>query len=369
MTAKQPVAGGPLVIVEAMFSIGVAGLERAALEQASMLAARGHRVHFVLPQGAGIAGELQRLAQASVGRIVPHALPMSGVSRLLLRWRLAKLLRETAPDVLLSQGAKATSRMAAVRPAQVPLIATTHNASPRLMRATHLIALTRALKQVFIERGFAPERIWQVPNALPQQFADIPLRTGAGLQQPAVIGVFARLIQKKGVDVFLRGLRLALDNGLQARALIGGDGALRAELEALCEQLKLRPHVSFAGWVADAAKFYDAIDILCVPSRDEPFGIVVLEGFAHGTPVMAAAVGGPRELIEDGVNGALFESENPASLAAALQRTVDAARASTAIRDAAYERLQDYRGDAVGEKLEAVLRAAVGDMRTAAAIA
>lgn len=349
-----------MIVLQLMFSRGLGGLERAFLDHAVMLAERGHEVHCVVSTQAESRAELQRLAAAVSGRlIVPHLIETQGLHRLLLHSRLRRLIAGVRPDVIVSHGAKAVTCVSRRSlPASVPRVGITHNASPRLMRATHLIALTQSLRQVFVARGFPAHRIRQVPNALPSRCAALPRREGDALRAPLVVGVLGRMVHKKGFDVFLKGFRMALDSGLQARALIGGDGPERARLEALCRDLGLSSSVRFVGWVSDPAEFYEQIDICCVPSRDEPFGIVVLEGFAHGAPVLAAATGGPRELIQDGVTGGLFEPDNPRSLAAALSRMAQEPTLR-AMRGAAYAAVQDYRCAAVGQRLEEALQSAV----------
>lgn len=354
-----------MIILQAMFSRGLGGLERAYLDHAAMLTARGHTVHCVIPGGADTAAELARLADSQAGRLQVHAVPARSLARLALRSRLRRLLVALQPELIVAHGARAVSRMAPVRPKPLPLVAITHNASPRLLRATHLIALTAAMERLYVARGFPPQRIYRVPNTLPARFAEVPVRLEKPPQATLTIGVLARLVGKKGVDVFLRGLRLALDQGLQARALIGGDGPERASLLDLRGQLGLGQQVEFLGWVAEPDRFHDSIDLFCVPSRDEPFGIVVLEGFAQGTPVIASAVGGLQELIQDGVNGALFQSDDPQALAAALLRCANAPETWPAMRQAAYRSLQAYRPDTVSRQLEQAFQAAIDSFQVA----
>ena len=74
----------------------------------------------------------------------------------------------------------------------------------------------------------------------------------------------------------------------------------------------------FLGWVEDKRAFFETLDLFCVPSREEPFGIVVLEGMAHGRAVVATAAAGPREIIRDGIDGLLVPPASPPALAAAL---------------------------------------------------
>lgn len=350
-----------MIILQAMFSRGLGGLERAFLDHALLLSACGHVVHCLIAERARSRQELERLASQRPGLICVHPVETQGWRRLLLRLSLNRLIRRLQPAVIVGHGAVSVSRLARARPREVPLVAVTHNASPRLMKATHLIALTGEMERLFVSRGFPAQRILRVPNVLPQRFADLPPQTDRPLHDPPTIGVLARLIPKKGVDVFLRGLRLALDRGMKARAVIGGDGDSREALQALCGELRLEDAVEFAGWVTDPQAFYRRIDLLCVPSRDEPFGIVLLEAFAQGTPVVASDVGGPRELIHDGIDGLLFESGNPADLAAKLAAVLASPQTLQSMRLAAYAQLPQYRSEAVAARLETALKTAIAD--------
>jgi glycogen(starch) synthase len=68
------------------------------------------------------------------------------------------------------------------------------------------------------------------------------------------------------------------------------------------------------------ARRYAAADILAVPSRYEPFGIVILEGMLHGLAIVAANVDGPAEILEHGRTGLLFPPRDIKALSSALQR-------------------------------------------------
>jgi glycosyltransferase involved in cell wall biosynthesis len=81
--------------------------------------------------------------------------------------------------------------------------------------------------------------------------------------------------------------------------------------------------VRFLGWRDDAAALLAAADVLACPSRHEPLGNVVLEAWAHGVPVVAARATGPAELIRDGVDGLLVETEDVHALAGALGRVIE----------------------------------------------
>lgn len=354
-------------IMQVMFSRGKGGLERVFVDHAVLLAQRGHAVHCVILDRAAYTQELSQLAQDSQGSITLHICKTQGWHRLMLPVRLHQLISKLDPQVIVAHGAKVTSRLSALRPRHVPLVGVTHNKSPRLMRATHLIALTQELRQLFEERGFAPSRISEIPNPVPGCTAKEIPRPSSIDGQLLRIGTLSRLVQKKGIDIFLQGFRLALDRGLKAHVVIGGDGPEKPALEKLCHSLGLDTHVTFKGWVTEHCAFYADIDWLCVPSRCEPFGLVALESFRYGVPVLAARVGGLKEIIFDGNNGLLFDANNPHALADTLLQLAAPSQQQLAqkIREAAYTSLQLYKPELIAGKIEAALLQAIVDVQSA----
>jgi len=78
----------------------------------------------------------------------------------------------------------------------------------------------------------------------------------------------------------------------------------------------------FTGYRHDAVRVMDAADVLVHPARREPLGRVILEAMAIGKPVVAVNACGPAEIIQDGVNGLLTESDRPEDLADAVLRVI-----------------------------------------------
>lgn len=134
-----------------------------------------------------------------------------------------------------------------------------------------------------------------------------------------VLLTLGRLHVNKAQDVLIR----ALASVPEAILLIAGDGELRLELEALAEELGVGDRVHMLGWRRDTPALFGLADACIFPSRQEPLGNVVLEAWAHGVPVAAAASEGPSWLIEDGVNGLLFPVDDVQACAAATSRLLE----------------------------------------------
>ena len=141
----------------------------------------------------------------------------------------------------------------------------------------------------------------------------------ARLGAPA--GLFAlyvgTLSERKGADVFAAGVDLAGAAGWSG--VMVGEGQLRERISAEHPSVRLMPPAA----PTEIAAWMRAADVVVVPSRREPLGLAAVEALACGTPVIASAVGGLKEVVRDGENGLLVPPEDPAAIAAALGRLDD----------------------------------------------
>lgn len=126
---------------------------------------------------------------------------------------------------------------------------------------------------------------------------------------PVVLGLLGQVSPHKGHDDAVEALRI-LGSGYRLSIAGKGDAAY---IDALRSRSGSLP-VEFAGFVSQPEFFRD-IDILLVPSWEEPFGIVLLEAMAAGVPVVATDAGGPREILRAGIDGILVPPRDPAALA------------------------------------------------------
>ena len=126
--------------------------------------------------------------------------------------------------------------------------------------------------------------------------------------------------EKKGIDVLLHAFSQLTVRDPSIRLFLVGDGPLRHKHEELTKVLGLQNCVSFLGerGRSDVVKLLHGCELLVLPSRSEPFGIVIIEAMACQKPVIATAVGGIPEIIENGKNGILVEPDNPDSLYKAI---------------------------------------------------
>jgi glycosyltransferase involved in cell wall biosynthesis len=149
---------------------------------------------------------------------------------------------------------------------------------------------------------------WIDPAAVRSQY-------GIGPIDPVVLFV-GRMVYQKGPDLLVEAIPHILKYYPNAKVVFVGDGEMRGSVEHKARQMGVSHATRFLGYHNGwrLADLYKASDVVCIPSRNEPFGIVVLEAWSAGKPVVASMNGGPGEIVWHDVNG-LKIYPNPDSVA------------------------------------------------------
>lgn len=145
------------------------------------------------------------------------------------------------------------------------------------------------------------------------------VRKELGLSNEDFVFCFpARLDPLKGHRILIEALARDRESFENARVLICGDGPIREELQFQCSNTKLDHIIKFLGWRDDLPDVFGASDCTIVPSLSEPFGLVAVESFMAQKPVIATAVGGLKEIVQNGVTGLLIPPASSKALQAAM---------------------------------------------------
>jgi glycosyltransferase involved in cell wall biosynthesis len=320
----QAIAGAPHGGAEAFFTRLVIALGRAGLDQRVV-----------------IRRDPARAAKLRAAGIEPVELGFGGRFDVVTPLRLAAAIRAYRPNIVLSWMSRATALMP-------PRLASggRHVRAARLggyydlkyyRRCDHLVGNTPAIIDYIRKGGWPGDRVHYLPNFVDATPAPPLDRAQFDTPRDATLALaLGRLHPNKGFDVALDAL--ARVEGLHL--WIAGEGALREALKQQVERLGVARRVRFLGWRDDVAALLATADMLLCPSRHEPLGNVVIEGWAHARPVIAAASDGPSGLIEPGRNGLLVPVDDAGALAAAMTSIAsDRARAAAlaAAGRAAYE--------------------------------
>ncbi len=183
----------------------------------------------------------------------------------------------------------------------------------------HVIGNTPDIVDHLRRQGWSAEQAHFVPNFVDATPAPPVRRSDFATPMDApVLLALGRLHRNKAFDVMIRALAELPD----AVLWIAGEGPEKDVLGSLAAQLGIAKRIRWLGWRDDVAALLAAADVLVCPSRIEPLGNVIIEAWAHGCPVVAAASAGPAWLIESEVSGLITAIEDANALAAAVGRVL-----------------------------------------------
>jgi sugar transferase (PEP-CTERM/EpsH1 system associated) len=286
----------------------------------------------------------QRITAQPVEFHALHRAPGHGLGWTVRLWRL---LRQLKPDLVHTRNLAALEAQFVAAAAGVH--ATVHgehgrdvfdlhgrnwkyNLLRRAARAfvSNYIAVSRDLESWLRQTvGVSPSKLHQIyngvdsvkfhpragarPAVLPPGFADA---------DSTVFGSVGRMVEVKDypmlVRAFIQALRQSPELAVQARLVIVGDGSARAACMELLAQAGMAHLAWLPGERHDIATLMQAFDVFVLPSKNEGISNTILEALASGLPVIATAVGGNVELVEDGVTGQLVPAGDTENMAQAL---------------------------------------------------
>lgn len=333
-----------------------------------------------------------------IAHVAPHGGWLRGgnalgsARRLLREWRAARpfvaLMRQTKPDLVYINSLVSLAPALAARRLGIPCVWHVRElfvevggemhapafGGKRLVRwalrrlANRVVCISQAVAENVLGR---PERfpMMLVPNAVDDSYFEAPggqaeCRRRLGMPETGrIVGVPGTLRPVKGHPFFLEAAAEVARKSPDVVFAITGEGEtkFRQELDKIVGRLGLADRVRFLGTLADMRLFYRACDAVCVPSRSESFGRTVIEAFASGTPVVATAVGGIRETVDDGQTGLLVPYGDVPALTGALLRLLSDPALRDSLAHAAREKAQaEYRAETYQRRIVEIVTAVAG---------
>jgi len=255
-------------------------------------------------------------------------------------WRLSRVIRRLAPDVVHAHDAHATAMAALAVPmagsaAKSPVLVVSrrvdfHLRNHSFSRWKHrqvdcFIAASEAIRRMLVADGIPPNRVVTVHEGI-----DVELVQGAPAvnvhevcflpHRAPLVGNVAALVPHKGQRHLVEAARLVVRELPDARFVILGEGELREQLERQVRDYHLEKHVVLPGFRTDVLGCIKGFDVFAMSSVTEGLGTSLLDAMACSRAIVATRAGGIPEIVDDGRTGVLVEPRDHAAMARAILR-------------------------------------------------
>lgn len=365
-----------IALMPSAYLPSLGGVEELTRHLALALVRRGDEVEVWTQQADGQPASVDTVDGLTVRRF-PFPLPTSQFEKLISVGtdgaRTLSAMRQAArrfnPDVLHVQcfgpnGAYATALASFTR---IPLMVTLQGETmmddqdifdvsvtlrtalrAALRQAKAVTACSRFTLQDAEDRfGLAPGRGTVIFNGVA-----VGEQPASSTTETRYVLALGRVVEKKGFDLLLQAFARVAERFPDVELRIGGSGPAEDGLRQLIAQLGLPGRAKLLGRLSreQVATAMAGAEVFVMPSRLEPFGIVVLEAWRAGRAVIATSRGGPAEFVQDGTNGLLVDPFDTAALGEALARLLGDPALRQRLGDAARRRVADFDWAAIAER-------------------
>ncbi len=368
--------------------LGIGGAEVVVSSLTRWLRGRNAEVEVGCLDEVGTLGE--ELRKEGVSLVWYQRKPGKDI---LLPWRIARHLRGSSIDVIHAhQMTPFVYGMVAKFMTGVPLILTEHGrlypdvASARRRAFNRIFGSSvdritavsgAVLRSLVTVEGFRPDVIEVLYNGVDVERLSRPLsdhhtaRRRIGVPPDArVIGTVGRLHPDKNYELLLRATAILRNDTLNVFLVIVGAGPEEERLRVLAGELGLSQRTVFLGERRDIEEILPAFDVFALPSRTEGTPVTLLEAMAAGIPIVATAVGGVPELLDDGREALLVRvdassDQGPlAPFAAALSRVLtDAELRCSLIGNARSRARRSFSRDAIFQRYQSLYDEVLAERR------
>ncbi len=215
-------------------------------------------------------------------------------------------------------------------------------------RAAKFIAVSNAVASVLETSGIDRSRIDVVPDGVDIHRVVEPAARGTA---PLVVQVSALVGHKDPLN-FVRAIDRARQIVPELRAMLVGEGPLRADVESEVARLGLGDVLRVTGFRPDADDILASADVVCLSSRDEGMGSVLLDALAMGRPIAATRAGGIPEVVGD--CGVLVPVEEPNALGEAIARLIRDSAFAASIREKSRARAAEFSVERMTDRTIAI---------------
>jgi len=316
-------------ILNAIHAQGIGGVDQVFRNYSEVLTSQGHEVALLISDNGN-----DQYAAKKIFKLKNYSQVFDCLH---LLWILILL----KPDVVFCHSNRLMKWMKIMRFLPVKSVAINHGITfKNSLNCDYVVSINQQIADMVVAAGHAEAKSFVLPNVIK---VDEKYREKK-LKNPPVIGIYGRIEPRKGFDILIKAAEILQKNGQDFRLKIGGfevpGGYNLSTLQELTKIHNIAEKCQFVGVVKDKKKFFEDVDIFCVPSREEPFGLVILEGFLHSTLVISSDSEGGKFLIKKEISGLLFANEDFTDLAKKITEIINNPQIYSEITRQAFLRLE-----------------------------
>ncbi|MFV2057363.1 MAG: glycosyltransferase family 4 protein [Thiohalomonadales bacterium] len=324
------------------------GPKQSFLHYTEVLQNLNHDVYSLVRKGAPLRSLLKPITHKIVE--VAYIRTNAPILRYFAAYRLRRIIAPLEPQLVIAHKQVDIALLRLALKDRCKIVGVIHGYnSKHIQYADALVAVSNRIKDFLISKGYK-KPIYTIPNMV--KLAKEEPETRSITNNP-LIGTMGMFRRKKGMDVLVNALSILRDRGVSFNAVMAGGGYQEKKVKKLANDMELTDLVRFRPWLTNEEKwgFLDSLDIFCLPSRSESFGMVVIEAMARKKTVVATKCGGPEETIQHGINGFLVENDSPTSMANCISDIISNRDKYASVGENAYKTARDTYSLEVVEKL------------------
>lgn len=342
-------------ILNIMSSRILGGVEQVFVDYNEAFASKGHQVFAMYDKRGRIKGKLKNLDNI---KYVPSLFIKPYFLSFLSFFVKVFIIK---PDIIIVQSRKVISMFSLIgKILHIPVILVCHNPKTTLIKkADYLFSITEYQKNIFVKSGFPEDKIFVVPNFLSYK---LPYKEIKEYSNPPIFGILGRFDPMKGFTTFIQACAKLNNSNIDFKAKIGGTPQKKyideyKKIKYLIDYYRLNKKVELLGWVENKTEFFNDIDIFVVPSKEEPFGIVLLEGMMYSKPIISSNAEGPNEILSGKNSALIFEAGDSSELAEKMKELLSNFELAKTLSKNAYDLVNNtYIAEKVASKLDDIVK-------------
>lgn len=265
--------------------------------------------------------------------------------------KIKDFLQENQIDVVIAHAGKsmvlAHKALKKINNKKIIMVAVNHSYNiKRSLCADFIFSVNKEIFFKTIDKKRTPDNSFIIYNGIDLEGFE-PNFSECNFQKksPIILGIIGRIDKAKGFDCVIDALKILQKKLAQKIILkIAGSGEEMANLQKKTKDLNLENSVEFLGWIADPKDFFAQIDIFILPSKNETFGLVLLEAMKFGKPIISTNCDGPREILRKDIDALLVDLESiesiPNQIAKNVEKLISDEKLANNLVENSYKRLK-----------------------------